>query len=85
MNIIATIQNDGYTFNFYTDYTCHETTKDDEKRKQIYLGITTDSCSCDFINCHRCPLYYQCKDTPVAVVLARFNPDVLSTHPEFYL
>ena len=85
MNIIATIHDSGYTFNFYTDYTCHETTKDDERRKQIYLGLTTDTCSGDFIPCPKCPLYYQCKDTPVALVLARFKPDVLSTYPEFFL
>ena len=85
MNIISTIQNDGYTFNFYTDYTYYTPTKDDENRKQVYLGITTDSCNGDFIGCPRCPLYYQCKDTPVTIVLARFNPGILSTHPEFYL
>ena len=82
MNIIATIQNDGYTFNFYTDYTYHKATKDDENRKQVYLGITTDSCSGE---CPSCPLYYQCEGAPAAVVLACFKPDVLSTYPEFFL
>ena len=85
MNVIATIQNDGYTFNFYTDYICHLATKDDENRKQVYLGITTDSCSGEFISCPSCPLYYQCKDTPTAIVLARFKPDILSTHPEHFI
>ena len=85
MNIIATIQNDGYTFNFYTDYTCHAATKDDDNRKQVYLGITTDSCSGEFISCPRCPIYCQCKGVPAAIVLARFKPDVLSTHPEHFI
>ena len=85
MNIIATICKDGYTFNFYTDYICHVATKDDENRKQVYLGITTDSCSGEFISCPSCPLYYQCKDTPTAIVLARFKPDILSTHPEHFI
>lgn len=85
MNIIATISKDGYTFNFYTDYTCHEATKDDENRKQVYLGITTDSCSGDFISCPKCPLHYQCGGATVAVVLAQLKPDVLSTYPEFFL
>ena len=85
MNIIATIHDSDYTFNFYTDYTYYTPTKDDEKRRQVYLGVTTDSCSGDFIGCPRCPLHYQCKDTPVAVMLARFKPDVVSTYPEHFI
>ena len=85
MNIIATIQNVGYTFNFYTDNICHMATKDDENRKQVYLGITTDSCSGEFISCPRCPLYDQCEGVPAAIVLARFKPDIVSTHPEHFI
>ena len=85
MNIIATIHDHGYTFNFYTDYTCHETTKADDRQKRVYLGVTTDSCSGDFIGCPRCPLHGACRNTPVVEMLARFQPDVLDTHPEYFL
>ena len=85
MNIIATIHDHGYTFNFYTDNECVECAKDDEKRKIVNLGVTTDSCSGDFIGCPRCPLNGACRDTPVATMLARFKPDVLTSYPEYFL